>query len=67
MLKFGVIDEVIPEPLGAAHRDPREMGNTLKNFLSRSLRELRGKPTDRLLDERFAKFRKMGFFDEVAV
>jgi acetyl-CoA carboxylase carboxyl transferase subunit alpha len=65
LLRFGVIDEVIPEPLGAAHRDPREMGNTLKSFLIRSLRELRGLPTDQLLEARFNKFRKMGFFDEV--
>ncbi len=65
LLGFGVIDEVVPEPLGAAHRDPREMGNTLKAFLIRMLRELRDVPTDALLDARFNKFRRMGFFDEV--
>src|SRR5437773_10069205 len=31
--RLGVIDDIIPEPLGAAHRDPREMGNTLKTYL----------------------------------
>src|SRR5262249_20406453 len=39
--EVGVIDEVIPEPLGAAHRDHREMATTLKGFLLRWLRELR--------------------------
>jgi acetyl-CoA carboxylase carboxyl transferase subunit alpha len=67
LLSFGVVDEVVPEPLGGAHRDQREMGNSLKAYLLRSLRELRGKPAQQLLDERFAKFRRMGFFDEVAV
>lgn len=67
LLSFGVVDEVVPEPLGGAHRDPREMGNSLKAFLSRSLRDLRGKPPQQLLEERFAKFRRMGFFDEVAI
>src|SRR5438045_6615142 len=52
LLKFGVIDEVIPEPLGAAHRDPREMGNTLKSYLLRALRELRVLSKEELLEDR---------------
>src|SRR4051794_14621700 len=40
LLQFGIIDEVIPEPLGAAHRDHREAASNLKSFLLRSLREL---------------------------
>ena len=64
--KFGVIDEVIPEPVGGAHRSPREMGNTLKAYLVRYLRELSGKPTDQLLAERYEKFRAMGEFLSVA-
>jgi acetyl-CoA carboxylase carboxyl transferase subunit alpha len=66
LLKFGVIDHVIPEPLGGAHRDPRAMATTLKNYLTRQLRELTNLPTDRLLAERYAKFRRMGVFDESA-
>jgi acetyl-CoA carboxylase carboxyl transferase subunit alpha len=62
--KFGVIDDIIPEPLGGAHRDPRDMANTLRNYLLRCLRELRGLPTDQLLDLRFQKFRRMGVFEE---
>jgi len=63
--EFGIIDEIIAEPVGAAHRDPREMGNSLKSYLIRSLRELRGVPVDQLLEGRFNKFRRMGDFDEL--
>jgi acetyl-CoA carboxylase carboxyl transferase subunit alpha len=62
--RLGVIDDVIPEPLGGAHRDPREMGKTLKSYLIRYLRELRSVPADQLLDNRYRKFRSMGVFDE---
>jgi acetyl-CoA carboxylase carboxyl transferase subunit alpha len=64
--EFGVIDDIIPEPLGGAHRDPREAANTLRNFFQRYLRELRGLSIDQLLEQRFQKFRRMGFFDEIA-
>ena len=61
---LGVIDDVIPEPLGGAHREPREMATGLKTYLLKTLRELRSKKPDRLLDERYAKFRRMGVFTE---
>jgi acetyl-CoA carboxylase carboxyl transferase subunit alpha len=62
--RFGVIDDIIPEPLGGAHRDPRETGKTLKTYLLRYLRELRGVPVEELLDRRYRKFRAMGIFDD---
>jgi acetyl-CoA carboxylase carboxyl transferase subunit alpha len=61
-LKNGVIDAVIPEPVGGAHRAPREMGAALKSYLVRSLRELAPQPTDQLLAGRYDKFRTMGRF-----
>ena len=60
---LNVIDDVIPEPLGGAHRDPREMGTTLKSYLLRYLRQLRGKSVEELLNERYDKFRRMGVFE----
>ena len=63
--RLGVIDDIIPEPLGGAHRDHREMANTLKTYLLRYLRELRNLPTDDLLEQRYQKFRAMGVFDGV--
>jgi len=62
--ELGVIDDVIPEPLGGAHREPREMGTALKSYLVRAIRELRSKKPDRLLDDRYAKFRRIGVFTE---
>lgn len=60
--RFGVIDSVVEEPLGGAHRDPRGMGTLLKTHLSRELRRLTTLSDKTLLDERYAKFRRLGFF-----
>ena len=62
--RLGVIDDVIQEPLGGAHRDHREMGNSLKSYLLRYLRELRSASAEELLENRYQKFRRMGEFDE---
>jgi acetyl-CoA carboxylase carboxyl transferase subunit alpha len=64
LLKFGVIDEVIPEPLGAAHRDHRQMAATLKSTIARQIRTLSAMPTDELLKRRYEKFRSIGAFEE---
>ena len=62
--RFGIIDDVIPEPLGGAQRDHREMANTLKTYLLRYIRELRLVPRDDLLEGRYQKFRRMGVFEQ---
>jgi acetyl-CoA carboxylase carboxyl transferase subunit alpha len=62
LAELGVIDDVIPEPLGAAHRDHHEMANTLKTYLLRYLRELRHVAVETLLERRYEKFRRMGVF-----
>jgi acetyl-CoA carboxylase carboxyl transferase subunit alpha len=62
--RFGVVDDVLDEPLGGAHRDHHQMASRLKSYLSRTLSELEVKPTDELLDERYEKFRRMGVFLE---
>jgi len=64
LARLGIIDDIIPEPLGGAHRDHRETANTLKAYLFRYLRELRGLTTEELLEQRYQKFRRMGVFDE---
>lgn len=66
LLGFGVIDDIIDEPLGGAHRDPHQMAGRLKMYLIKSLRELLAKPTNELVDARYEKFRKMGVFVEGA-
>ena len=64
---LGVIDDVIPEPLGGAHRDHHEMANTLKTYLLRYLRELKHVPVEELLRLRYEKFRCMGVYLESSV
>jgi len=61
---LGVVDDVIEEPLGGAHRDPHQMGNRLKMYLLKTLRELTRTQTDELLAQRYEKFRRMGVFLE---
>jgi acetyl-CoA carboxylase carboxyl transferase subunit alpha len=60
--EYGIIDDIIPEPLGGAHRDHREMATTLKAYVLRYLRELRQQPIEALLEARYQKFRRMGRF-----
>jgi acetyl-CoA carboxylase carboxyl transferase subunit alpha len=64
LLKFGVIDEVIPEPLGGAHRDHRRMAITLKASLMQAFKQLRPLSTEALLDRRYEKFRRIGVFED---
>jgi len=64
LLEFGIIDSVIPEPVGGAHRDHHQMGARLKFYLVRTLRELLAKSLDQLLQDRYQKFRQMGVFLE---
>jgi len=64
LARLGVIDDIIPEPLGGAHRDHREMANTLKTYLLRYIRELRPVPIDDLLEARYQKFRRIGVYEQ---
>jgi len=59
LLGFGIIDEVIPEPLGGAHRDNKKMGEILKGKILEYLARLREIPIDQLLERRYRKFRGM--------
>jgi acetyl-CoA carboxylase carboxyl transferase subunit alpha len=67
LLGLGVVDDVIEEPLGGAHRDHHQMAGRLKMYLVRSIRELSGRPCEALLAARYDKFRRMGVFLEGAV
>ena len=62
--QLGVVDDVVEEPLGAAHRDHNQMAARLKMYLTKTLRELVDQPTDKLLEARYEKFRRMGQFLE---
>lgn len=64
LLKLGIIDDIIPEPLGGAHRNPDEAASNLKNYLVQNIDLLCAKKTNELLEERYAKYRKIAFFRE---
>jgi len=61
---LGVVDEIIAEPLGGAHRDHHQMASRLKMYLMKSLRGLANTPLDKLLQQRYDKFRRIGVFVE---
>jgi acetyl-CoA carboxylase carboxyl transferase subunit alpha len=64
---FGVVDDVIEEPLGGAHRDHHQIAARMKLYLLRTLRNLRSQPLEELLNARYEKFRRMGRFFENGV
>lgn len=64
VFKLGVIDEIVPEPNGGAHIDPPATFESLRGVLLKHLEALGAKPVDKLLKERFAKFRSIGVVSE---
>lgn len=64
-LEYGIIDEIVPEPIGGAHHRPAEAILNVKEVLTRNLAELSTASPEKLRDERYAKFRSMGVFEAV--
>jgi acetyl-CoA carboxylase carboxyl transferase subunit alpha len=64
LLQLEVIDEVIPEPAGGAHRDYDEAAASLKQAIIRHLTELHGLSEEKLVSERYQRFRRIGAFVE---
>ncbi|HZV81339.1 MAG TPA: acetyl-CoA carboxylase carboxyltransferase subunit alpha, partial [Geobacteraceae bacterium] len=62
--ELDVIDEIVKEPLGGAHRDHEAMAANLHEALTRNLAGLKGKSGEQLVEERYQKFRKMSRFVE---
>ena len=60
--KLGVVDEVLKEPLGGAHRDPQVMADTLKDAVLRHLNELQAKPLEQLMKAREQRLRGYGVY-----
>ncbi len=66
MQSFGLVDGVIPEPLGGAHANPEEMASTMKLYLLNALADLNKLDAETRIAQRIEKFSKMGFYEEVA-
>jgi len=64
LLALRVIDEIVKEPVGGAHRDPVGMASELKGVLKRHLQELSLMDPEQLVRQRYEKFRQMGVFEE---
>ena len=62
--RFQVVDYVIDEPLGGAHRDHHNMAARIKNYLIKELRPLIRKPMEELIQQRYERFRRIGVFIE---
>lgn len=63
LLELGIVDEIIPEPLGGAHRDPKAAAHNLKQVLQKHLRDLMQKPKDSLLESRYERLMHFGEFE----
>ena len=57
---LGVIDQIIKEPLGGAHRDPHTAAHNLEQFVAKTLRDLKRCKLENLLERRYEKFRNLG-------
>ena len=64
LLDLGVVDQMIQEPLGGAHRNPEIAYQNVKLFVKEQWEALKGVPIATLLEERYQKFRKMGKFKQ---
>ena len=67
LMKLGVIDVIVPEPMGGAHRNWEETAENLRGPLKDALWELRGISSEELVALRYEKFRKIGVFEETSV
>ena len=64
LLGFGVIEEIIEEPVGGAHCDPHLAASRLKHYLRSQLKELSKTPVEQLVSKRYERFRNLGIFED---
>lgn len=62
--ELGLVDRILPEPLGGAHRDPSETFETVKKAITRNLNDLSRSSAMQLVEDRYQKYRTMGRFRE---
>jgi acetyl-CoA carboxylase carboxyl transferase subunit alpha len=66
LLRFGIIDEIVKEPLGGAQREPQETAKNIKESFIKNLEELSKFSKDELIQRRYEQFRRIGMFSEQA-
>lgn len=67
LLKLGIVDEAVPEPMGGAHTDPEKTFANVGQYIQRHLADLSKRSVSQRLDERYAKYRRMGVYSENGV
>ncbi len=65
LLRFRIIDDIIPEPPGGIHRDPQGAAAKIKETVLTTIEELRGKTIEKLIEERYKKIRRIGKFSKL--
>jgi acetyl-CoA carboxylase carboxyl transferase subunit alpha len=65
LFHMNVIDEVVEEPIGGAHRDARRAAELLKEAVTRNMTDIRNISSDELVKRRYEKFRKLGVYDQL--
>lgn len=63
LLKLGIIDSIIPEPMGGAHHDPTVVYQNVKSFILEQYDDLKNIPLDILVERRYQKFRTIGAYN----
>lgn len=66
LIGFGVVDQIIEEPVGGAHRNYDQAAKNMKSSIKDALKRLNKKSQKKLLDDRYARFRKLGVFEDQA-
>ncbi len=64
LLKFGIVDEIIPEPQGGVHKGPETVAQHMKKVILRNIKELQAFSKEEILEKRYQRFRKVGEFKE---
>lgn len=64
--KFGIVDTIIPEPMGGAHRDPHRVAEEIKKFFIENIKAFSAFSMQEIVDQRYARFRQIGEFIEKA-
>src|ERR1700722_19862930 len=58
--RLGLIDAIVPEPLGGAHRDPHTAAHNLEQYIAKTLRDLKRSKIEKTVERRYEKFRNLG-------
>lgn len=65
LLNFGIADEIIPEPLGGAQKNPKKTADMLKNCMAKYLEEIKNIQVDKLIEDRYNKYRNIGKYIDI--